>query len=668
MNKSNSVSNNQAFDENKINQEESLSNDNSTFEKELKNCEKNFDLITEFAEENLSDSCKSFWNDEKKKIKRRFKLFDGDKIFIVTTGMLKAGKSTFVNLLSRCENASPIGFGVDTTLRPALITMLAADEPKNDRGGVIRIYKKSKLEEVIDSIRGLNEKEVEYDEVELTKENIRYYLCNKDKELRAEPVLIEVDVPYNPNSILSDNRCVIIDMPGLDSYEATISSRPEEYTNIFKECDYLLFVQSSVSPLNDRASDYLKKFGEERSECTYGLIQNKMNAHYWRKNDEIENEFSDQLEKGVESFKKKVGIKDNQFNLNDCKTANLGMQYDLWFNEDLIDSEKRANLNSEYELLEKWLLEKINKEGEKNHTIHSIDELVNEIEKTKKEINEQIEQIKNREQEINNRLNEIQEKLNGKSLPRLEYQKHFSKYHYSLVENNKVKLLIENIFKENFQKQNWKNCFSGEFINTSPRKFKKLKKEFKEQIINELKLIIQNFSVSDIQYQDGDSNKKGPYKLVEGINRIIEKNEGLIIPPDEIIGDIFKEPKINISEPNSPAINTKKIILRTINRKVSDFLTGECIPMQMDADEAVEDILNDYESNVSENKIIASKIVDLIENRINKTNELEKRELENELQKKEDEKEENKKDSKNLYEIRDQLEQLAKQIKGIKYE
>ena len=47
----------------------------------------------------------------------------GSEYFVVSgIGMLKSGKSTLVNLLARNRNASPTGFGFDTTLRPALIT------------------------------------------------------------------------------------------------------------------------------------------------------------------------------------------------------------------------------------------------------------------------------------------------------------------------------------------------------------------------------------------------------------------------------------------------------------------------------------------------------------------------------------------------------------------
>ena len=54
--------------------------------------------------------------------------FESQKFVITCIGMLKAGKSTLVNLFSRNKLASPTGFGVDTTLRPALITYTEAKQ------------------------------------------------------------------------------------------------------------------------------------------------------------------------------------------------------------------------------------------------------------------------------------------------------------------------------------------------------------------------------------------------------------------------------------------------------------------------------------------------------------------------------------------------------------
>ena len=109
-------------------------------DEELGKFKEEFVQISKSISENnrLSQKSKKDWQKQQEKIERRFDLFKTDLLFIVATGMLKAGKSTFVNLLSRNENASPIGFGVDTTLRPALIKMAGKDSGSH---GGIYIYK-----------------------------------------------------------------------------------------------------------------------------------------------------------------------------------------------------------------------------------------------------------------------------------------------------------------------------------------------------------------------------------------------------------------------------------------------------------------------------------------------------------------------------------------------
>ena len=69
-------------------------------------------------------------------ITRRINQFQSSRIIIISAGMLKAGKSTLVNLLARTNNASPVGYGYDTTLNPALVKMGA----RGDSEGAIYVY------------------------------------------------------------------------------------------------------------------------------------------------------------------------------------------------------------------------------------------------------------------------------------------------------------------------------------------------------------------------------------------------------------------------------------------------------------------------------------------------------------------------------------------------
>lgn len=50
-------------------------------------------------------------------IARALEQFKANNLIVVVTGLLKAGKSTLVNLLAGSADVSPVGYGVDTTLR-----------------------------------------------------------------------------------------------------------------------------------------------------------------------------------------------------------------------------------------------------------------------------------------------------------------------------------------------------------------------------------------------------------------------------------------------------------------------------------------------------------------------------------------------------------------------
>ena len=75
-----------------------------------------------------------------KEIRRGIKQFDSTIAVVIVVGMLKAGKSTLINLFARNTNASPVGFGVDTTLRPALIKMREKSEAGGEQKGAIYVY------------------------------------------------------------------------------------------------------------------------------------------------------------------------------------------------------------------------------------------------------------------------------------------------------------------------------------------------------------------------------------------------------------------------------------------------------------------------------------------------------------------------------------------------
>lgn len=286
---------------------------------------------------------------------RAIRQFDcRDKMIVVTCGMLKAGKSTLINLLSRSNMASPVGFGIDTTLRPAIIRM------SESREGCIRLYyaegneekHKKAQNQVFDQIRGLKLVEkAKYNEekIELTAENLRDCLCmpvDGKRILKQEPLLIVVETPQHNEPCLLSNKIMLLDMPGLDSGNAEVVSKAiDAYADLVDECDMLFFVQSSVSPLNRQAKDLLVKVLKKRNPATTFIIQNRMEAQVWRKKERQDFDQSRQAQKAredvLECFRSN-NRGDKELECVRIETMNLGMAYDA-----MVHSGKEEFLNTE---------------------------------------------------------------------------------------------------------------------------------------------------------------------------------------------------------------------------------------------------------------------------------------------------------------------------------
>lgn len=381
-------------------------------EKKLEILSGKINIISQNVANNLSESNRKEWLSSEKQIRRAIKLFDGEKHFIIVTGMLKAGKSTLIDLLARTSKASLVGFGVDTTLRPAVIKM------SDTEVGHIKIYYKpdgldwaSAMQEVTDNLRGIKDYNKKTVDFELTEDNLRKTLCRIPSEsencLTSEPLLVIVEVPKNQDSKFFNNDCVLLDMPGLDSGYSEQSSDPEKYKAFFDECDLLLFVQSSVSPINDKAGQYLKYIGLTRDESTYRLVQNVMNAKYWLKSDVTNKEQRRQAKNGKEVFRDKLGKGDVEVtpvyvNLGMAYDALLGNENDISINEAENVETKKHNLLAESHFLEMedGFITDIQNNGQYRHIAHCEDMLRLEIKKTITKIEQQISDISNNIKEL----------------------------------------------------------------------------------------------------------------------------------------------------------------------------------------------------------------------------------------------------------------------------
>ena len=239
----------------------------------------------------------------------------GAEYFVVSCiGMLKAGKSTLINLFARSKDASPTGFGFDTTLRPALIT--GSTEPR----GTIEVWlpntpeqklTKASLTEVFLCLRKVKKPEevkgASYHVYPLMPANLENALCKAVLEadnnmLPCEPVMVVVKVPQNKESPLT-SEIILLDTPGLDSGISNwTKDSAERYSWIIENSDLLLFLQSSVAPLNKNAAAILRDIHAKSPNTPVWLVQNEMCAKPWLPLERITEENTKQRTQAARMF------------------------------------------------------------------------------------------------------------------------------------------------------------------------------------------------------------------------------------------------------------------------------------------------------------------------------------------------------------------------------
>ena len=363
---------------------------NSTQQQSLTSIESNLGLLQQLKN-SISFLREKEGNQFKEKLFKLHKSFERELLqfksgtpIIISTGMLKAGKSTLVNLLARTTLASPTGYGIDTTLRPALIRMSKQDDTVTAKVGEIVIYyneggdRDTLLGYVLDQLRGIDttkneSRNLREKHLELNKTNLREILCKEpsiSKELEQEPLIVVITTPFCEDAKLLQNGCMLLDMPGLDSNTAEVSKNngKSDYKRLIGECDLLLFVQSSVAPLNQDASELLRDIMNTRSEGTTTVVQNLMRAKAWTEKERLEKEENEQSDHAINIIKKH--FPDN--NSIRCFTVNLGMAYDAKFmgddflnknyyhnGETKVDNKDDLLHFSDFENLEKGLYDSI---------------------------------------------------------------------------------------------------------------------------------------------------------------------------------------------------------------------------------------------------------------------------------------------------------------------
>lgn len=269
-------------------------------------------LTTKYEDKNLpllrSDEC---FKETLGDLDRSKREFDASLFFILMFGPLKAGKSTLTNLLARQEDVSPTGFGAETTLRPSLIIKSRRQDCEIVSYEAIdtRDNQEELFNLVMDCLRGILDfqsikSRVRRVSIPLTRQNVEERLI---RPLDIEPL---ITVLYVPGGELVTEHVALIDMPGLDG----VKSNWEDsviHKWILKRADFLIFIQSSMAALNKSTLDFLKDAYLGSRRPPLWLVQNIIDATYWRSEEKRKSDNDTQRQNAKEYISSSLGISED---------------------------------------------------------------------------------------------------------------------------------------------------------------------------------------------------------------------------------------------------------------------------------------------------------------------------------------------------------------------
>ena len=253
------------------------------------------------GEEFMSEVRRTF-DDALSEIVRRRRAFDSKTFFMVTFGMLKAGKSTLVNTFVGKE-VSPVGRSKETTLRSSVI--LAADgdskqgiylySPKNGASGdseeAVFEWRRKNCAAMMDFLDGMTTRD---EFLSLFKEEVLPFSGQALERLLTEetipeypnilPPVIRIDPSRTDSSVgaanLLKDGVAIFDTPGLDGARANKDTDPF-WRILPSNGDYFLLVQSSMSAINKDCLSLITDIYRATKDAPVLVVFNEIASNFW---------------------------------------------------------------------------------------------------------------------------------------------------------------------------------------------------------------------------------------------------------------------------------------------------------------------------------------------------------------------------------------------------
>lgn len=345
---------------------------------------------------------------------RARKEFDSTCFFVLIVGPLKSGKSSFVNILTRAQ-VSPTDV-LECTAIPTII----GKSDKEHKGKIIGYYPKANASEgddekfkqeifnsIIDVLRGIEPHSVLDNRVDKDIKEANADVINEMVMVNGssqQPFLATIGVDKDG---FIDDQIMIIDMPGLDGRD--VNNRNPLYQSMVERADFIFFVQSSTSAINEATSDFLKGLlSNKMTQVPLWLIHNHHESLGFLSDDVTKKMVDRQVQAGVQCIKDmlKVEKKFDHYIFNFAKIGNTLMTPHN-VKEEMKDS--LVEYTAKYLEWEKNISRQLKEERQqiKNENCivkcdGSVQQSLDIIQKTEAAIDSELEKIRIRNKELDN--------------------------------------------------------------------------------------------------------------------------------------------------------------------------------------------------------------------------------------------------------------------------